>query len=223
MAREYPILHIASPEGEIIGRTWKDPRTSKPMILIVPSCPSRIVKFSIPIRNGSNKKVEAVSQKELLLLIRVDTSSIDATDLWTLQDARGRNVQSMMVGSPQSSSESSNTMHFHLDTLRERACIICGTTANDGRIKRCACREAAYCSRECQLRHWEGNWEGVGSHKEECAWQLLCREFRHQFSWLPRRIVTALVTELFRIRWKTPRQQRRALSDWFAKASPEIH
>jgi hypothetical protein len=41
-------------------------------------------------------------------------------------------------------------------------CDGCGQTAVE--LKKCSrCRAAAYCSRECQVRHWR-----EGGHKREC-------------------------------------------------------
>ena len=251
--RGYQTRRILSVEGENIVQWWIDPQTTEPMILIMPSVSSKIIRIYYPIYHGLTKKIEGISQEESHLLIQVNTASIDAPDLWTLQDAYGKTIYSMFIGSPQSSSSSSTSssssstvIHIHEpfsnsylstppgkakricghveetvwkhgesvnsmlsrigfpqsssvpstfmqshepyinsypDTIPERACNTCGYV---GEVKRCACRETAYCSKKCQLKHWKGDWESKQAHKNECAWHIMCNEFRYQYPWLSR-------------------------------------
>ena len=181
---------VASQEGEIIAQYWLDPVDSIPTILMYPRYPSQTVRFRYGINNGAQKWVVVKSQKKLFLQISVNPLSIDDMDLWSYNNARGKRIGgSMLMSSPQSSSTSSTYIQnlepsivSDPSTTQKETCTACRQKRE---VKRCACGEAAYCSTDCQLKHWKGHCEDKGAHKEECAWQLMRCEFRYQHPLLP--------------------------------------
>ena len=189
------VILVASQEGEIVAQYWLDPGSMIPTILMYPRWPSQTIRFLFGINHGAKKWVVGKTQKKLFLRIKVNMCSVDERDMWSLHDARGKCIGSSMLMSTPQSSPTSLTSIQNLEpskdtdpsTTQKETCTTCRQKRE---VKRCACGEAAYCSTDCQSKHWKGHCEDKGAHKEECAWQQMHCEFRYQHPLLPPWLLT---------------------------------